>query len=88
LSGLDPEKPYPEKTYPEKTWDRPIAGAAIDVSLIAAPLTSAVMPRHRVSAFGEPDDRVLRGIRYSATFVGIVARVDHPAFAQVATANL
>jgi hypothetical protein len=62
LSGLDPEKRHPEGTHPEKTWDRPIAGSAIDVSLIVAPLTSAVMPRHRVSAFGEPDDRLPRGV--------------------------
>ena len=74
MSGHDPEKPHPEKTYPETTWARPIAGWGIDVSLIVAPLPSAVMPRHRVSAFGEPDDRLRRGVRYSATFVGIVAR--------------
>jgi hypothetical protein len=28
------------------------------------------MLRHRVSPFGEPDDRLQRGIQYAVTFIG------------------
>jgi hypothetical protein len=89
-SQKDPSRKDPSR----KTWDRPIAGSAIDVSLIAAPLTSAVMRRHRVSAFGGPDDRLRCGIRYSGTSIPqrswesrLGRLLDRPACPQVATAN-